>query len=147
MILFHKSVHPKDTHLFTMFMIINVFVIQRKKLKMPYLKKKFSFLTKIVFLMYFKKPVQDLGCGWGSFGLYICERFPKCHVTCVSNSNTQRQFIQSLAQTKGFSDRLEVVTADANMFITSKRYDRIVSIEMFEVSETILYTLCYNDAS
>ncbi|PVD34768.1 hypothetical protein C0Q70_06045 [Pomacea canaliculata] len=78
------------------------------------------------------QEVMDLGCGWGSFGLYICERFPKCHVTCVSNSNTQRQFIQSLAQTKGFSDRLEVVTADANMFVTSKKYDRIVSIEMFE---------------
>ena len=76
---------------------------------------------------------QDLGCGWGSFGLYVCEKFPKCRVTCVSNSNTQRQLIQARAQERGFADRLEAITADANTFHTSNKYDRIVSIEMFEV--------------
>ena len=77
--------------------------------------------------------LQDLGCGWGSFGLYVCEKYPKCHVTCVSNSNTQRALITARAQERGFSNRLEVITADANNFHTANRYDRIVSIEMFEV--------------
>ena len=33
----------------------------------------------------------------------------------------------------GVADRLEVITADANFFTTNKRFDRIMSIEMFEV--------------
>ncbi|XP_071087384.1 uncharacterized protein [Haliotis cracherodii] len=76
--------------------------------------------------------VMDLGCGWGSFGLYVCELFPRCRVTCVSNSNTQRALITARAEQRGYRDRLEVITADANEFLTSKKYDRIVSIEMFE---------------
>ena len=77
--------------------------------------------------------LQDLGCGWGSLSLYICEKYPKCKVTCVSNSNTQRQLIQERARTRGFAGRLECITADANVFTTANRYDRIFSIEMFEV--------------
>ncbi|KAL8623229.1 hypothetical protein ACOMHN_062716 [Nucella lapillus] len=76
--------------------------------------------------------VMDLGCGWGSFGLYVCEKFPGCHVTYVSNSHSQRQLIEARARERGFSDRLQVVTADANTFHTSATYDRVISIEMFE---------------
>ncbi|GFS11984.1 (S)-coclaurine N-methyltransferase-like [Elysia marginata] len=78
------------------------------------------------------QSVLDLGCGWGSFGLYVAEKYPKCRVTCVSNSNTQRAFIQQQARNKLLSDRVQVITADANVFSTSDRFDRIVSIEMFE---------------
>lgn len=76
--------------------------------------------------------ILDLGCGWGSLSLYICEKFPKCNVTCVSNSNTQRQLIQNRAMEWGYHGRLECITADANVFTTAKRFDRIISIEMFE---------------
>lgn len=76
--------------------------------------------------------VLDLGCGWGSLSLYVCEKFPKCQVTCVSNSQTQRQLIQARAMERGFQGRLECITADANVFTTAKRFDRILSIEMFE---------------
>ncbi|XP_052816046.1 uncharacterized protein LOC128242772 [Mya arenaria] len=78
------------------------------------------------------QSVLDLGCGWGSLSLYICENFPKCQVTCVSNSNTQRQLIQQRALKRGYQGRLECITADANVFTTPKRFDRICSIEMFE---------------
>lgn len=78
------------------------------------------------------QTILDLGCGWGSLSLYICEKFPKCNVTCVSNSNTQRQLIQDRALQRGFQGRLECITADANVFTTAKRFDRIISIEMFE---------------
>ncbi|XP_056002008.1 uncharacterized protein LOC125661565 isoform X2 [Ostrea edulis] len=78
------------------------------------------------------QTVLDLGCGWGSFGLYVLQHYPRCHVTCVSNSNTQRQYIESQGLKLGVSDRLQCITADANDFSTSKRFDRIVSIEMFE---------------
>jgi len=76
--------------------------------------------------------VMDLGCGWGSFGLYVLENYPNCRVTCVSNSNTQRALILERAQNMGVAGRLDAITADANTFTTGNRFDRIVSIEMFE---------------
>jgi len=75
--------------------------------------------------------VLDLGCGWGSFGLYVAEMYPKCKVMMVSNSNTQRQFIEGVAEEKGFTN-VRVVTADANHFQPGETFDRIVSNEMFE---------------
>lgn len=54
-------------------------------------------------------------------------------MTAVSNSNTQREFIESQAQQRGYAVRLQCITADANVFTTTRRFDRIISIEMFEV--------------
>ena len=34
--------------------------------------------------------VLDLGCGWGSCGLYLLEKYPNIHVTFFSNSKTQQ---------------------------------------------------------
>ena len=31
--------------------------------------------------------VLDLGCGWGSFSLYVAERYPNINITSVSNSS------------------------------------------------------------
>ncbi|CAL1536623.1 unnamed protein product [Lymnaea stagnalis] len=76
--------------------------------------------------------VMDLGCGWGSLTLYILEKYENCRVTCVSNSATQRAFIQERAEKMGAAGRLEAITADANTFTTSDRFDRILSIEMLE---------------
>jgi cyclopropane-fatty-acyl-phospholipid synthase len=75
--------------------------------------------------------VLELGCGWGSFCLYAAERFPGCRVTAVSNSQGQRGFIEGEAQRLGLKN-LTVITADMNRFEAPGRYDRIVSIEMFE---------------
>lgn len=75
--------------------------------------------------------VLELGCGWGSFSLYAAERFPGCRITAVSNSRTQKQYIDAEAARRGITN-LEVVTADMNSFDTAERYDRVVSVEMFE---------------
>jgi cyclopropane-fatty-acyl-phospholipid synthase len=72
--------------------------------------------------------ILDLGCGWGSLSLYILKRYPHCRVLSVSNSAPQREHILS----RWNSDRLEVVTADVNGFDTDRRFDRVVSVEMFE---------------
>eukprot|EP00058_Branchiostoma_floridae_P026249 XP_002611739.1 hypothetical protein BRAFLDRAFT_128727 [Branchiostoma floridae] len=74
----------------------------------------------------------DLGCGWGATTLWILQNYPQCTVVCVSNSQTQREYIEGQAAQRGFSNRLEAVTADANVFSTEKTFDRIFSIEMFE---------------
>ncbi len=75
--------------------------------------------------------VLDLGCGWGSLSLWIAERFPRCRVTSVSNSISQRDFIRAQADRSGL-DNIEVIACDMNDFETASRFDRVVSVEMFE---------------
>ena len=75
--------------------------------------------------------VLDLGCGWGSLSLWIAEKYPGCRVLAVSNSRTQRQFIQAVCQERGFLN-VETITADIVDFDTVRRFDRVLSIEMFE---------------
>lgn len=75
--------------------------------------------------------VLDLGCGWGSLSLWIAGHFPRCSVTSVSNSASQRAFIEKEAALLGLSN-IEVITADMNEFTTDKSFDRVVSVEMFE---------------
>ncbi|MCA9646300.1 MAG: class I SAM-dependent methyltransferase, partial [Myxococcales bacterium] len=81
----------------------------------------------------------DLGCGWGSFSLWAAERYPRSKIVGVSNSRTQREHILREAAARGLTN-LQVLTQDANAlsaqdFISagiSPRFDRIVSVEMFE---------------
>lgn len=77
------------------------------------------------------QTVLELGCGWGSLSLYLAGNFPECRITSVSNSHSQRAFIEDEARRRGFAN-LTVVTADMNAFRTQETYDRIVSVEMFE---------------
>ena len=77
------------------------------------------------------EDILDLGCGWGSFSLYAAQKFPNSRVTGVSNSRTQKAFIDAEASRLGLHN-LDVVTADINVFDTAERYDRVVSVEMFE---------------
>jgi cyclopropane-fatty-acyl-phospholipid synthase len=75
--------------------------------------------------------VLDLGCGWGSLSLWIAEHYPHASVTSVSNSASQRDFIRQQAAERSI-ENLDVITCDMNDFSTDKRFDRIVSVEMFE---------------
>ena len=75
--------------------------------------------------------ILDLGCGWGSLSLWIAERFPNASVTSVSNSSSQRDFIVDQASQRSI-DNIEVFVSDMNDFSTRKRFDRILSVEMFE---------------
>ena len=75
--------------------------------------------------------VLDLGCGWGSFTLWVAEHYPEARVLAVSNSGPQREFIEARCRELG-TDRVSVVTADVNAFSAPRHFDRVVSIEMFE---------------
>lgn len=77
------------------------------------------------------QEILELGCGWGSFSLYLAEKFPNSRILGVSNSNPQREWIQQKALERGLRN-LEIRTADMNLFDPAKTFDRIVSIEMFE---------------
>ncbi len=71
--------------------------------------------------------ILDLGCGWGSLSGWIAERYPGCRILAVSNSRSQKAFIDGLHH-----PNVEVLTADVNAFQTERRFDRVVSVEMFE---------------
>ena len=75
--------------------------------------------------------VLDLGCGWGSLTLWIAGHYPNTRVTAVSNSSSQREYILARAAARSL-DNLEVIVCDMNDFEAPGRYDRVVSIEMFE---------------
>jgi cyclopropane-fatty-acyl-phospholipid synthase len=75
--------------------------------------------------------ILDLGCGWGSLSLWIARQHPRCRLLSVSNSRPQARHIRSRCTELGLTN-LEVVTADMNDFATDRRFDRIVSVEMFE---------------
>ncbi|HEX6882941.1 MAG TPA: cyclopropane-fatty-acyl-phospholipid synthase family protein [Planctomycetota bacterium] len=77
------------------------------------------------------QEILELGCGWGSLSLWMAEHFPRSRVLAVSNSAPQREFVLARARERGLAN-LAVVTCDMNTFEAGRRFDRIVSVEMFE---------------
>lgn len=75
--------------------------------------------------------ILELGCGWGSLTLTMAARFPAAQITAVSNSAPQRAHIEAEAARLGLGN-ITVITADMNDFDIGLRFDRIVSVEMFE---------------
>jgi cyclopropane-fatty-acyl-phospholipid synthase len=79
--------------------------------------------------------VLDLGCGWGSLSLWIATHYPNCQVLAVSN--TQREYIQNQCKSRGL-ENVTAMTADMADFEDDPRFDqiekfdRVISIEMFE---------------
>jgi len=77
------------------------------------------------------QSILELGCGWGSLTCYMAEKFPNSKITAVSNSKDQREHILNRCRGQRLNN-VEVITADMNDFGTTKSFDRVVSIEMFE---------------
>ena len=77
------------------------------------------------------QSVLELGCGWGSLTLWMAARYPASSITAVSNSHSQRAWIEAECARRGLHN-VRVLTADMNDFAIDRRFDRIVSVEMFE---------------
>jgi len=77
--------------------------------------------------------ILELGCGWGSLSLWMAAHFPKSRITAVSNSRTQKDYIDGEAARRGLRN-LEIVTCDVNRleFPADTHFERVVSVEMFE---------------
>jgi cyclopropane-fatty-acyl-phospholipid synthase len=75
--------------------------------------------------------VLELGCGWGSLSLFMAAKFPGSRFTGVSNSRTQKIFIDNEAKKRGLTN-LTIITCDINQFGMDRQFDRVVSVEMFE---------------
>jgi cyclopropane-fatty-acyl-phospholipid synthase len=77
------------------------------------------------------QDILELGCGWGSLSLFMAQRYPNARIVAVSNSQSQREFIENEAQLRQVGN-LRVVTCDMNQFSPGETFDRVVSVEMFE---------------
>jgi len=101
------------------------------------------------------QQVLELGCGWGSLSLFMAARYPGSNFTVVSNSHSQKEYIDGQSRDRGIGN-LRVITADMNNFgpgsqhpsdpgsqtaagspssdlsVPPASFDRVVSIEMFE---------------
>lgn len=75
--------------------------------------------------------ILELGCGWGSLTLWMAERYPNARITGVSNSRPQREHIEAQCRTRGLHN-VRILTCDVNRLELEQRFDRAVSIEMFE---------------
>lgn len=75
--------------------------------------------------------ILELGCGWGSLSLWMAAHYPNAQITAVSNSSSQRAFIETQCQSRGLQN-LHVITANMIEFDPGATFDRVVSVEMFE---------------
>jgi cyclopropane-fatty-acyl-phospholipid synthase len=63
----------------------------------------------------------------------MAEHYPDSRITAVSNSRSQRAYIEAQARARGLQNQIRVMTCDMNTFeIDSGQFDRVVSVEMFE---------------
>ena len=77
------------------------------------------------------QKILELGCGWGAITLWMAEKYPGSEITAVSNSKTQKIYIDDMAAKRNLKN-ITVITADINQFVTDKKFDRVMSVEMFE---------------
>ncbi len=82
--------------------------------------------------LYFNRPgmkLLDIGSGWGGLGLYLA-RAGGCDVTGVTLSAEQHRVSQERAKQAGMDERVKFHLRDYRE--DNNRYDRIVSVGMFE---------------
>lgn len=78
------------------------------------------------------QEILELGCGWGSATLYLAEHLPNARITGVSNSHSQRQYIEAQCERRGLQN-VRILTCDVNRLeLEPASFDRCISIEMFE---------------
>ena len=77
------------------------------------------------------QSILELGCGWGSLSLWMARTLPHAQITSISNSGSQRAYIEGVAAQEGLTN-LRVITADMNSFAPDQTFHRVVSVEMFE---------------
>ena len=77
------------------------------------------------------QTILELGCGWGSLTLWMAEHFPDSKIESVTNSLSQKKYIDEKARKSGLAN-VTVIRSDMNDFATKNTFDRVVSVEMFE---------------
>jgi cyclopropane-fatty-acyl-phospholipid synthase len=73
--------------------------------------------------------VLEIGCGWGGFAEFAA-RETGCRITCLTLSREQAKFASERIAAAGLAERVEIRLEDYRD--CAGRFDKIVSIEMFE---------------
>jgi len=78
------------------------------------------------------QEILDIGCGWGGMAIYLA-RHANVKVTGITLSKEQLKLAQARAEKAGVSDQVTFELVDyRDMPKRAKRFDRIVSVGMFE---------------
>mgnify|MGYP001168895308 FL=1 len=75
--------------------------------------------------------ILELGSGWGSLSIYLASKFPNSKITTVTNSQSQKDWIETKTNESNITN-VEIIKSDVADFETSNKFDKILSIEMFE---------------
>lgn len=79
--------------------------------------------------------ILELGCGWGSLTLEMSKKFPNSKIVAISNSSSQKAFIDSEAKKRKLTN-IQVLTRDIatlkSLALELPFFDRVISVEMFE---------------
>ncbi|MFS8115775.1 cyclopropane-fatty-acyl-phospholipid synthase [Rhizobium jaguaris] len=75
--------------------------------------------------------VLEIGSGWGGMGMYLAEANPGLDFTGITLSEEQLKVSRDRAAKRGLSDRMRFELQDYR-YLTGKKFDRIVSVGMFE---------------
>ena len=81
------------------------------------------------------QSVLDIGCGFGSFASHVLERYPNCNVVGLTISQVQSDYIRTKQGAENHplsSPRFRLIQGDFNDIDIDDRFDRIVSIGVFE---------------
>jgi cyclopropane-fatty-acyl-phospholipid synthase len=70
--------------------------------------------------------ILELGCGWGSLCLWIAHRYPQCRIYAISNSQTQREYIQSCCNRLELCNKelLQIFQANGNHMEAARELQR-----------------------
>ncbi|WP_316750909.1 SAM-dependent methyltransferase [Pedobacter gandavensis] len=77
-----------------------------------------------------RQYILELGCGWGSLTLFMAQKYPDSHITAVCGSAVQKTFIEEVAKERNLAN-IRVIIEDINVFNSSTRFDRVLSVELF----------------
>jgi cyclopropane-fatty-acyl-phospholipid synthase len=75
--------------------------------------------------------ILELGHGWGAVTLHMGKKFPNSRITAISNSKSQGDFILERARERKISN-ITIKTADVANMELEEKFDRVISVEMFE---------------
>ena len=73
--------------------------------------------------------ILEIGCGWGGFAEFAAKKY-KSKITCITLSKEQAEYAQKRVQKEGLNDLIDIQISDYREI--NKKYDKIISIEMFE---------------
>lgn len=79
--------------------------------------------------------VLDIGCGFGSFASFVLKRYPQCSVFGLTLSDAQYRYMVEKQRQPGHplnTPRFRVAREDFSKTTLQERFDRVVSIGVFE---------------